>query len=55
MQDANESNFLLDNLYNKSFFNCFVKILNASWMAANLVSNTDIIKNNKKGFTSYIA
>jgi hypothetical protein len=32
-----------------------VKTLNASWMAANLVSNTDIIKNDKKGIYSYLA
>jgi hypothetical protein len=55
MLDAKESEFLLNNSYNKSFFYCFVKTLNASWMAANLVSNSDIIKNDKKGIYSYIA
>jgi hypothetical protein len=53
--DANESKCILNNQYNKSFFYCFVKILNLSWLAAQLVSNTDIIKNNKKGLESYLA
>jgi hypothetical protein len=55
MLDAKESECLLNNSYNKSFFYCFVKTLNASWMAANLVSNTDILKNDKKGIYSYLA
>jgi hypothetical protein len=45
----------LNNSYKKSFFFCFLKTLNASWMAANIVSNTNIIKNGKKGFKSYVA
>jgi hypothetical protein len=55
MLDAKESECLLNNSYSKSFFYCFVKTLNANWMAANLVSNTDIIKNDKKGIYSNIA
>jgi hypothetical protein len=54
MLDAKESECLFNNSYNKSFFYCFVKTLNASWMAANLVSNTDLIKNNKKGLKSFL-
>jgi hypothetical protein len=55
MLDAKESECLLNNSYNKFFFYRFVKTLNASWMAANLVSNTDIIKNDRKGIYSYLA
>jgi hypothetical protein len=47
MLDEKELEYILNNAYNKSFFYCFVKTLNASWMAANIVSNTNIIKNNK--------
>jgi hypothetical protein len=55
MLEEKEFECLINNSYNKSFFYCFVKTLNASWMAANLVSNTNLIKNSKKGKNSDIA
>jgi hypothetical protein len=55
MLDAKNFKSLLNDTCNKSFFYSLGKTLNGSWMAANLISNTDIIKNDKKGIMLYIA